>query len=457
MRALRLNTNGPDVKRWQAFLNEQGFSAGTADGSFGEQTRLATVSFQQEHGLDPDGVVGGGTQEVAANLGFNAQAESNAGGGGSGGGVVVAGGDAGGASIVTDEVLSRIMPHTPAAKRAQYLPFLQQAMAEFEINNRTRAAAFLAQLAHESGELRFMEEIWGPTAAQRRYEPVTSLSRGLGNTQSGDGFRFKGRGPIQITGRSNYARYGQMLDLDLVGDPAQAATPQVGFRTAALYWRKNGLNELADQQAFVTITKRINGGTNGLAERQRYYAVAKQVLGVGSTRGLRRDTGDDSDLPRFDRGLDGAGEITPTAAERNAAVAAVSDAPNDSGVTRSIARPATTKNTSQRDSTNRAVKSATKRPAATKRVARKTTVGKSTVVSGKAAAKKSMKAGGGNTAKGAKNISAKKHVAKKQTAKKSVAKKQTAKKSVAKKQVTKKNIAKVSATKRVTKGGARKR
>src|SRR5215213_4666772 len=148
--------------------------------------------------------------------------------------------------MLTDGQLQSIMPRALPARSRELLPFLRSAMAEFRIETPARAAAFLAQLAHESGQLRFMEEIWGPTDAQRRYEPVTRLSQALGNTQSGDGKRFKGRGPIQLTGRANYRRFGDLLSVDLVTDPPRAATPAVAFRVAGLFWSKKGLNELAD-------------------------------------------------------------------------------------------------------------------------------------------------------------------------------------------------------------------
>ena len=184
--------------------------------------------------------------------------------------------------MLSESDLQRIMPRLPADKRQLYLPFLNRVMEIYEIDAPPRMAAFLAQLAHESGQFRFMEEIWGPTAAQRRYEPPSDLARRLGNTQPGDGKRFKGRGPIQITGRFNYKKYGDLLGVDLISNPDLAATPQIAFQTAGLYWRSNGLNELADRQDFITITRRINGGLNGLADRQKYYDIAKNVLGVGS-------------------------------------------------------------------------------------------------------------------------------------------------------------------------------
>lgn len=205
--------------------------------------------------------------------------------------------------MLSDAQLQQIMPALPAAKRALYLPHLNAAMLANGIGTAMlRTAAFVAQLAHESGEFRWMEEIWGPTAAQRRYEPPSDLAARLGNTQPGDGKRFKGRGPIQITGRYNYTKYGRLLQRDLVTEPAAAAAPDVAFATAGLFWSTNGLNELADAQQFVAITRRINGGTNGLADRQKYYERAKSVLASGfvadaAPRGVRRLKG-----PALERG-----------------------------------------------------------------------------------------------------------------------------------------------------------
>ncbi len=180
--------------------------------------------------------------------------------------------------MLTDSDLQQIMPRLPQAKRQLYLPFINKVMEIYEIDTPLRASAFLAQIAHESAELRFMEEIWGPTAQQKKYEPPSSVAKALGNTQKGDGFRYRGRGPIQVTGRANYKKYGDLLGVDLIGNPDLAATPQFAFSTAGVFWKLNGLNELADVQDFVTITKRINGGLNGLAERQKYYEIAKNAL-----------------------------------------------------------------------------------------------------------------------------------------------------------------------------------
>jgi predicted chitinase len=181
---------------------------------------------------------------------------------------------------ITDAELRQIMPNLPEAKRDAYLPFLVKAMVNCGISTPLRAAAFLAQIAHESAELKFMQELWGPTAQQKKYDPPSDVAKSLGNTQPGDGFRYRGRGPIQITGRANYKKYGDLLGVDLVSNPDLAAQPKYAFQTAGLFWRMRGLNELADAEDFITITKRINGGLTGLAERERYYEVAKKALGL---------------------------------------------------------------------------------------------------------------------------------------------------------------------------------
>jgi spore coat assembly protein SafA len=171
---------------------------------------------------------------------------------------------------VTAAQLRQIMPTLSASKAQQYLPYLNAAMNEFKINTPERKAAFLAQLAHESGDLKYMEEIASGAAYEGR--------RDLGNTQPGDGTRFKGRGPIQLTGRANYREAGRALGLNLEGNPRQVATPEVGFRVAGHFWQSRNLNSLADSRSFDSITKRVNGGFNGKASRDMYYNRALNAL-----------------------------------------------------------------------------------------------------------------------------------------------------------------------------------
>ena len=177
---------------------------------------------------------------------------------------------------LSPSTLQRAMPGLSIGLAEAYTPLLRKAMLERQINTPRRAAMFLAQLGHESLSLRFFEEIWGPTAAQRGYEGRLDL----GNTQPGDGKRFKGRGPIQLTGRSNYRRYGTLLGLPLEDRPEMAAKPGVGFRTAAMFWQQIGGNALADAGNFREITRRINGGFNGMQDRDARLAT---INALGAT------------------------------------------------------------------------------------------------------------------------------------------------------------------------------
>ena len=139
------------------------------------------------------------------------------------------------------------------------------------LDNPLRLIHFLAQLAHESGNFKYMEEIASGAAYEGRKD--------LGNTQAGDGKRFKGRGPIQLTGRANYRKYGQQLGIDFENNPAIVAIPSVGLLVACKFWSDNGLNELADKDDVLSITKRINGGTNGLADRKAKLEMIKGMMG----------------------------------------------------------------------------------------------------------------------------------------------------------------------------------
>ena len=139
------------------------------------------------------------------------------------------------------------------------------------LDNPLRLIHFLAQLAHESGNFRYMEEIASGAAYEGRKD--------LGNVMSGDGVKFKGRGPIQLTGRANYRKYGQQLGIDFENNPEIVALPSVGLLVACKFWSDNGLNELADKDDVVSITKRINGGTNGLADRKVKLEIIKGMMG----------------------------------------------------------------------------------------------------------------------------------------------------------------------------------
>lgn len=161
-------------------------------------------------------------------------------------------------------------------RASQFLPHIEAAMDEFGIDTPARQAAFLAQVGHESGGLHWLIELWGPTPAQQCYEGRADL----GNIMPGDGFRYRGRGLIQITGCANYQQCGEALGVDLEGDPDALAQPELASRSAAWFWKSHGLNHLADVGDFQGITRKINGGLTGQAARVALWEHAKEALTV---------------------------------------------------------------------------------------------------------------------------------------------------------------------------------
>lgn len=133
-----------------------------------------------------------------------------------------------------------------------------------------RLAHFMGQCAHESGGFIYMEEIASGAAYEGRAD--------LGNTQPGDGRRYKGRGPIQLTGRANYRRVGRLIGIDLEAHPEVVSHPSVGLLVGCVFWVEAGLNAKAEADDLDGITRKINGGTNGLADRKVRTAKAKGLI-----------------------------------------------------------------------------------------------------------------------------------------------------------------------------------
>jgi putative chitinase len=164
----------------------------------------------------------------------------------------------------------------PLSRAKLWADPLSAAMALYDISTPARQAAFLAQVGHESGRLVYVKELWGPTDAQKRYEGRIDL----GNTQTGDGFKYRGRGLIQVTGRANYSMAADALNEPLTDHPEVLEQPDIAALSAAWFWNSHGLNQLADTGQFETITRRINGGINGLADRLILWSSAKTAFGV---------------------------------------------------------------------------------------------------------------------------------------------------------------------------------
>jgi putative chitinase len=156
---------------------------------------------------------------------------------------------------------------------------LADTLAQFEIDSVLRVAHFLAQACHESDRFCTTVEYASGEAYEGR--------RDLGNTHPGDDVRYKGRGLIQLTGRANYQQYGELLQLDLVGDPDLASEPVTSLKIACEFWRQHKLNAYADQDEIEMITRRINGGLNGFVQRRTYLERAKAALSMaGSAAGV---------------------------------------------------------------------------------------------------------------------------------------------------------------------------
>lgn len=181
--------------------------------------------------------------------------------------------------MLTIQTLAEAMDYNASMGRYQQLhPGFVKAMHDAQINTVRRAAMFIAQLGHESVGLKYMQEIWGPTSQQAGYEG----RRDLGNTVAGDGYRFRGRGPIQVTGRHNYgecSRWAHAKGLVptptyFVDLPDEMSSDRYGFVGAVWYWTTRNLNSYADRGDVDGATRVINGGYYGLEDRRRRYNKA---------------------------------------------------------------------------------------------------------------------------------------------------------------------------------------
>jgi predicted chitinase len=185
-----------------------------------------------------------------------------------------------GVPVISVEQLRSVMPGLSAKKAQQYLPWLQQAMKERQINTPQRQAAFLAQLAVESANLTQMNEKYttqpdfqlpgsdrDPYTARDQedyFEYWYGNRPKLGNVAKGDGYKYRGRGPIQLTGKANYERAGKALGLDLLNNPDLVSQPEIGMRVASWFWQSKGLNQLADRaktaEDYARISRAVNRG-----------------------------------------------------------------------------------------------------------------------------------------------------------------------------------------------------
>lgn len=205
---------------------------------------------------------------------------------------------------ITREQLSQIIPKNPYID--QWCSALNQLLPDYGIDTPQRVAAFLAQCAHESGNFVFLKENLNYRAASLRkifpkYFPNDQLAEqyagrpnkaeaianriyasrmGNGPEESGDGFRYCGRGLIQLTGKSNYTNFADSIETPVEEAAAYLETFEGAVQSACWFWETNNLNQYADNNDILTMTKRINGGTIGLEDRMKHYAHALEVFGA---------------------------------------------------------------------------------------------------------------------------------------------------------------------------------
>lgn len=176
---------------------------------------------------------------------------------------------------ITEEQLRKFAPSASPNIIPTVVKWFNEFADQYCVNSPQRIAAFFAQLIHESGSFKYVREIASGEAYEGRKD--------LGNVYPGDGKRYKGRGYIQITGRSNYAALSKDIFQDskiLLDTPDLLATPKYAMLSAFWYWDKRALNDLADKAWLQTITKKINGGLNGWADRLKHYNRICDVLNL---------------------------------------------------------------------------------------------------------------------------------------------------------------------------------
>ena len=290
MPVLRQGAAGADVTNLQQRLKDLGFDPKGVDGHFGGGTRDAVIAFQQSKGLQADGVAGPATLAVL-----------QGGGAADAGNAISASNDAGGAASNTGALnLAGLAGRVPDGVITQ----IPQTAQEFDITTNLRLAHFLAQCALESNNFtatvenlnyraaRLMEVFpkyfrGVDTAAyannpQKIGNRVYANRMGNGDEASGDGFKFRGRGYIQLTGKNNYTSFSNFVGEDCVANPDLVAT-KYPLASAAFYFSSNKIWAICDRGAgdgtVTQVTKAVNGGTHGLAERLQNFRTFMRALG----------------------------------------------------------------------------------------------------------------------------------------------------------------------------------
>ncbi|GAB5399467.1 MAG: glycoside hydrolase family 19 protein [Aureisphaera sp.] len=205
--------------------------------------------------------------------------------------------------MITEENFKKIIPDVSWGNASKYVNLFDTTLPTYGIDTPLRKAHFLAQVAHESGGFKFVVENLNYSAKAlygvfRKYFPTMDLANQYarqpekianrvyanrmenGNEASGDGWKFKGRGLIQLTGKSNYKLFSNDAQQDFLDQPDLIASPQWALASACWFWKKNNINRYADTDDIHMVTKKINGGYNGLQSRQHFLDEFKKLYGI---------------------------------------------------------------------------------------------------------------------------------------------------------------------------------
>ena len=278
---LKKGDNNENVKQLQVKLGLDPV------GNFGPRTEEAIKAFQAKHGLTADGIVGDKTWNLIMGVATEAAAPA-------------ASAPAAPVASVGGLKLDKLKGHIPQA----VIDMIPDTAAKFGINTPLRLAHFLAQCGHESGGFRVTQEnlnysAKGLNGIFRKYFPTEAAAAayarqpqkiankvygnrmGNGPESSGEGFKFRGRGYIQLTGKENYTAFGKAIGVDIPNNPDLVASTYA-LLSAAWFFTKNGLHRMADEGAsdlvVTKITKRVNGGTIGLPDRIKHFKEYYHLL-----------------------------------------------------------------------------------------------------------------------------------------------------------------------------------
>lgn len=290
MPTLKQNSSGPDVKDLQQKLKDLGFDPNGVDGTFGPGTKAAVIAFQQSKGLQPDGVVGPGTMAALETAGGDA-AGGDTGGGGTSDAATGTATDAGSAAAggqnvpnVSVSAVAKMFPGVPVKNIEDNLPFVLKALADAALADKDMILMALATISAETGNFTPLSEFQSKFNTPPGGPPFSLYDnrKDLGNQGPPDGANFRGRGYIQLTGRSNFKVHGAAIGLgdQLITNPKLANQPDIAGKLLASFLKahEQGIRNALAKGDLKKARKLVNGGSHGLKEFTAAFNIGKHAI-----------------------------------------------------------------------------------------------------------------------------------------------------------------------------------